>query len=124
MLKPTSNGKNMPRQIEIVLVEDDEPMLSWMYNEFHRAFRGVRIDTHQTEASFRKAIPRLVEHPPALIVMDVMLRWSDTPEQDPLPRNLDGYRAGFRCRELLSKYRSTRGVPMIFYTAVPAPAVE
>jgi CheY-like chemotaxis protein len=110
-------------KIVIVLVEDEGLTLAWMYNEFRQAFANAEIQTYRTESAFLKAVPAFARNPPALIVMDVMLRWNDQ-EAPSFPPPGEGYRAGLRCQRALEQHEGTKRVPMIFYTALEASAIE
>jgi CheY-like chemotaxis protein len=77
-----------------------------------------------TESEFRDSLDRIADDPPALVIMDVMLRWCDpSPEMPPQPDDVRaaGFsRAGVRCSQLLRANSMTRGIPVVVFTVLDA----
>ncbi len=103
-----------------VVVEDDHLQEGPLADHLALQFRDARVDTLGTEEEFRSALPALRGHVPDVVVMDVMLRWTDPrPNQpDPPPDVVaEGYyRAGLRCARLLHDDPALRHVPVVLYT--------
>ena len=110
----------MPRFRHFVVVEEvyseAEEIIQALKKNFPK--RKVRLIEH--EAGFRANLDRLAAEPPALIVLDVMLRWEKTrPNRTPRPVDVaaEGYRrAGIRCQRLLAARPETEHVPVILFT--------
>jgi len=104
----------------ILLVEDDAKQAELIEKALQEAFPDVEVRHYSTESQFRESLPRLVEHPPALIVMDVMLRWCDAGPDMPLqPRECEDFSmAGVRCCRLLKSNPKTRNVPVVVLTVL------
>jgi DNA-binding NarL/FixJ family response regulator len=119
--------------MKILLVEDDHLQEEAILASIRKEFPGVAIETICTELEFRQRLDALVASPPDLVILDVMIRWTD-PGPDlalnPPPWDVEGryYQAGLRCEQLLRA--SAPGVPVVLYTildkkdlerAVPSP---
>jgi CheY-like chemotaxis protein len=108
--------------MKILVVEDDYLQSEWLVPMLQRAFPRARIEPVSTEKEFRDKLPEIVMNPPTVVVMDVMLRWSDPePTMEPPPREVQEggfYRAGLRCQQLLAAQESTRSVPILLYTVL------
>jgi DNA-binding NarL/FixJ family response regulator len=101
--------------MRIVLVEDNLFQEEAIRNAIRDAFPGVSVDTIWTELEFRNKLEALVENPPDLVILDVMLPWTEAgPEVDDFPLEFDDRLAGLRCRALL-KERAPH-VPVVFYS--------
>lgn len=106
----------------ILLVEDDHLQAELIEEELTKRFPEHQVERIATELAFRKALDQLCQQPPAVVVMDVMLRWTDpTPELEMPPEDIQEegiFRAGLRCRELMQQREETREVPVILYTVL------
>jgi DNA-binding NarL/FixJ family response regulator len=101
--------------MRIVLVEDNLFQEEAIRNAITAAFPGVGVDTIWTELEFRNKLEELVESPPDLVILDVMLPWTEAgPEVDDSPLEYDDRLAGLRCRVLL-KERAPH-VPVVLYS--------
>jgi len=107
-------------QARIIIVEDDHLQEGPLEEHLSRAVQGAELVTFSTEREFRNYFPQLRERVPDLVVMDVMLRWSDPEPDAPLPPEevVSGgyYRAGLRCAQLLAEDEKLRRVPVILHT--------
>ncbi|MFM9961456.1 MAG: hypothetical protein ACKV2Q_09535 [Planctomycetaceae bacterium] len=106
--------------MRILLVEDDYLQADWLQPQFEREYPGVAVDCISTELEFRERLDEIVEHPPDVVIIDVMIRWTDPgPNMQRPPEKMayDGpYRAGLRCQELLAERLPE--IPVIFYTVL------
>jgi CheY-like chemotaxis protein len=112
----------MTRKLHILVVEDDEIQEESILPQLRREFPHDQVRAISTEYQFRAEMPELVTDPPDVVVMDVMLRWTD-PSPNMPPRDEDvaregPNRAGFRCKKLLASQARTRNVPVILYTVL------
>jgi DNA-binding NarL/FixJ family response regulator len=91
--------------MRIILVEDD-----WLFEQSIReavqdAFPNASIESICTELEFHQSLGRLIDKSPDLIILDIMLRWTDPgPEMDISPLVASFQLAGLRCRQLLHRY--------------------
>lgn len=73
-----------------------------------------------TERQFREYLPEITTRKPDVIVMDVMLRWTDpSPDMQPPPEEIvkaGCFRAGLRNAKLLAQNENTKNIPIILYT--------
>lgn len=108
--------------MRILLVEDDIIQSDLICEALGQEFPTGEVELIKTEHEFRSRLHDKGWRAPDIIIMDVMLRWTDpSPEQPPSPadvREEGHYRAGFRCRKLLSEHRRTKDVPVILYTVL------
>jgi CheY-like chemotaxis protein len=106
--------------MKVLLVEDDHLQARWITDTLERAFPHAKIEPVRTEAEFYSGIDALANKPPNVIVMDVMLRWTDpAPDMSTPPKNvqLEGYRrAGLRCVEKLAEREDTKNIPVVLFT--------
>ncbi len=114
--------------MHIVIVEDDPIQAGLIRDALHEAFPHVDLQHVSTESEFRLSLEGLAAVPPAVIVLDVMLRWADpAPDMPPRPPDVahEGFsRAGLRCQRLLVEHPKLRKVPVILYTVLDRNSVE
>jgi DNA-binding NarL/FixJ family response regulator len=110
--------------MHILLVEDDHMQSDFIRQSLLRTFSDVRIEVIDTEHRLRSSIDQIAANPPDVVIMDVILRWTDPAPEMPLPPvdvKVEGhYRAGFRCQKLLAEHPGTKRIPVIFYTILEA----
>lgn len=104
----------------IVLVEDDYEHANRIRTSLEFAFPAAEVKRISTELEFRLKLDDLAVDRPDVIILDVMLRWTD-PRRDlqKPPEDVEEggfYRAGVRCANLLLKREETKDIPIIFYT--------
>jgi CheY-like chemotaxis protein len=108
--------------MRILIVEDDYLQANWIHRTIQQALPGSRIDRISTELGFRSNLSDIASNPPNVIILDVMLRWTDPqPEMIPPPddvREGQFFSAGFRCQRLLAKDHRTKNIPVILYTVL------
>lgn len=115
--------------MKILIVEDDYLQADSIY-ETLKQILSARIEGISTESEFRSRIQEIEKDPPDVVIMDVMLRWTDpSPELDldlapPDIRNKGFYRAGVRCAALLGERERTKNIPIIFYTILERADLE
>ncbi|MBW8878961.1 MAG: response regulator transcription factor [Acidobacteria bacterium] len=108
--------------MKIVIVEDDYLQAEWLQGILKEHFPHSRLQQIPTELEFRNEVETLRKEPPDLVLLDVMLRWTDpVPDMVPAPEDVrvNGFfRAGFRCEKLLRQFPETENVPVILYTVL------
>jgi DNA-binding NarL/FixJ family response regulator len=104
--------------MNIVIVEDNRVELDEILPRLCGEFPGVNFNVIETESAFRRAVPDLRATPPTIVIMDMLLRWSDAGSEEEQPAEIGGdfYSAGLRCQTLLASYPETKNVPIIFYS--------
>jgi DNA-binding NarL/FixJ family response regulator len=111
-----------------VVVEDDHLQEEPLADHLRSHFEGARVQTINTEQEFRTWLPELRADVPDLVLMDVMLRWSDPQPNPPEPPEevLAGgyYRAGLRCAQLMDDDAQLRCVPVVLYTILERADLE
>jgi DNA-binding NarL/FixJ family response regulator len=113
--------------ITIVIVEDD-PLQVESLKVSLAVLRNVQIIEIRTERAFRVGFDQLAAAQPDVVLMDVMLRWTDpAPNMEPPPdevRSQKFYRAGLRCQKMLSQDDRTRDIPVCLYTVLERADLE
>ncbi len=109
--------------MRILLVEDDYLQADWITQGIQLEFPTSAVVRISTEQEFRSSFDNIVMNPPDVVIMGVMLRWTDpSPEMESPPSEIrqDGfYRAGFRCTRLVLQDFRTRKIPIVLYTLMP-----
>jgi CheY-like chemotaxis protein len=110
----------------VLILEDDSAMSEWLESAIHREMADLRpeIEVLETESEFvLKWLPEFdkgLREKPAVIVIDVMLRWTDPdPDQPPRPPEvIDGgfMRAGLRCLDLIRKHTTLSRSRVVLFT--------
>lgn len=106
----------------ILIVEDDYLQAELIEEALRQeaALAPLEFERLSTESQFNERFEKLAANPPDLIIMDIMLRWTDpAPDMKAPPSDIekDGYyRAGLRIEKLLAQDPRTRSVPIILYT--------
>ena len=112
----------MARPVKILIVEDDQIQAGFTRPSLEQAFRGSEITHIRTEHEFHSRMDEIANNPPDVVVMDVMLRWTNPARDQPTaPDNvrLEGhYLAGIRCTKLLAENEKTKDIPVILYTVL------
>jgi CheY-like chemotaxis protein len=112
----------MKDSIEILSVEDDPLQAEWIRQTIEDRVAGTRVQQISTESEFVAKLSEIIANPPALILMDVMLRWADPspniPERPADVKNGGMQRAGLRCQVRLAADPATYGIPVILYTVL------
>lgn len=103
----------------ILAVEDDYLYVEWL-RDIIEANIGASLDVISTELGFRTRFADLAAKPPDIILMDIMLRWTDpSPDMVRPPAGLGTFhRAGLRCLHLLRGDQQTRNIPVILYSVL------
>jgi CheY-like chemotaxis protein len=106
--------------MKTLLVEDDLTQRDLISEALKREFPELELWPIATESEFRDSLDEIGKNPPALIIMDVMLRWCDPSEQMPAvaPDATDFSRAGVRCCHLLKNNPKTKAIPIIVLTVL------
>jgi CheY-like chemotaxis protein len=107
---------------KILVVEDDYLARDWMCAALRNAFGNDAVGEIANELEFQTRFQEILEVPPAIIVMDMLLPWtSPAPNLQPPPERVDRegiYTAGLRCKEMLEKDHRTRNIKVLFYTVL------
>ncbi len=115
----------MPR---FIVVDDDQLWWERVREELDRSFNEIEWTWIKTESEFRNAVPELIDNPPALILMDVMLPWctpSEDMEEPPDDVREEGfYFAGLRCSRLLRNNAATKDIPVVLWTVLEREALR
>lgn len=106
--------------MRILLVEDDPLQAESILASLKAHFAEIGIHHLSTEQEFRAKLDEIAASPPDLVILDVMLRWTDpSPEMEVPPeevRREKHYRAGLRCQRLLSERMGDNCPPILLYT--------
>ncbi len=117
-----------PNTDRIVIVEDDPLAAARIEDALAIKVRRVEVVRIATELEFRKKFTDLVQNPPALLVVDIMLRWTDpAPDYERPPndvREQGYYRAGFRCVESALGSPLLALVPVVLYSVLDQVDIE
>jgi CheY-like chemotaxis protein len=108
--------------MRVLLVDDDSLQTEWLQRELGRRLPTSQFEEINTENEFRTQLEEIEKHPPDIILLDVMLRWTDAAEvMPPMPTDVaEGkyYSAGFRCLKLLSEVDCLKDIPVILLTVL------
>lgn len=108
---------------KIVVVEDDFLQLAWIVERLKEAFPNHEIKQISSESAFRAEFLGMQANPPAVVIMDMMLRWSDPRTPRPKPPEMaysSSHLAGIRCIDMLAQNPTTAKVPIVIYTIFDA----
>ncbi len=108
--------------MKILLVEDDYIQEQAIVTAIKKKFPDIQVSTICTELEFREKIDETLKNPPDMVILDVMIRWTDPGpglDLESIPAEvLEGgaYRAGLRC-ERIWEDRLPR-TPIVFYSVL------
>lgn len=107
--------------LKLLIVEDDPFAAAGLKSEFEREFREVETRLITSESQFQEDFKHIEQFEPDLIMLDIMLRWSNARINRSLtmPREIKStsfYRAGFRCLKLLSQSELLKDAPVIIHS--------
>src|ERR1035438_9989837 len=107
-------------KMRILLVEDDRFEAEWAQRLLEESFPGASIDVISTEKEFRSAFPKIASSPPNVVILDMMLPWTDNEGVDLVSDEPDGsfLNAGARCLSLLRANPHTANIPAVIYTTL------
>jgi predicted nucleotide-binding protein len=108
--------------MKILLIDDDALETEAVRDALVHYFPEISVDIVNTERGFRDRLKAILDSPPDLVILDVMLRWSDASSEPSAPPNELGdfasYRSGLRCHRLLAQNDETKNIPTILYTVL------
>ncbi len=112
----------------VLILEDDASASGWLESAIRRELTDLAsaIEIVETESEFvLEWLPQFdqgMKPQPSVIVIDIMLRWTDpAPQQPPRPPEViqGGFmRAGLRCLESIRQRPKLLHVPVVLYTAL------
>lgn len=114
----------------IFIVEDDPVQFDFIEKSLieEDEFSNLRIKRAPTEQAFRGMMNDFEKDKPDVILMDVMIRWTDpSPDMPEAPEEVvrDGfYRAGIRCIELLKNNPRTEDIPILVHSVLDKENLE
>jgi DNA-binding NarL/FixJ family response regulator len=104
----------------ILLIEDDYLTAESLIDELGSAFPKTDVKHCRTESEFLQTIDEIAAHPPKVVIMDVMVRWTDPSENmPPQPEEVQHngpWRAGIRCERRLHDLNPK--IPIVFYSVL------
>ena len=107
--------------MRILVVEDNEQQGEWLRLKLQELYKFMVVQHVRTESEFHALVQDFRANPPALAIIDMMLRWSDPAPDIPKPPpevNDDGRRAGLRCIQMLRADPTSAMVPIIISTVM------
>jgi len=108
--------------MKLLLIEDDPLQAEWVTSAFKRDFKHIEVWNIHTERGFLTQIDQIETWMPDLIILDVMIRWTDPAvEMSDVPEDIisEGFlNAGFRCMERISRSETLYAVPIIMYSVL------
>lgn len=115
-----------------LIVEDDKFQYSHIKDAITKiwSFRNSkkRIERIATESEFIDKFESIAGEKPDVIIMDIMLRWSDPAPDMRLPppeiAEQGFFRAGVRCERKLAADPRTRNIPVIVYSILEKKDLE
>jgi CheY-like chemotaxis protein len=116
--------------MRILLIEDNRLQAEYIERTLESGFVRLSLGRISTEHEFRSEASKIAEDPPDVILLDVMLRWTDpAPESEMPPRPDDvvaggSQRAGLRCLRVLSSDARLATIPVILYTVLARADLE
>ena len=109
----------------VLIVEDDNSQYDFIKEALQEMKFVTRNEWMRTESEFNERLEEVAADKPDVIVMDIMLRWTDpAPEMKPPPPEVirdKFYRAGFRCVKKLGANPRTGDIPIIVYSVLEVP---
>lgn len=106
----------------ILSVEDDPLQSEWLRQILSERFPTIGLRQISTEYEFGNRFEEIATDPPKVILLDMMLRWTDPapsmPKRPPEVREGGLTQAGRRCEQRLQADPRTSSVPIIFYTVL------
>jgi CheY-like chemotaxis protein len=108
----------------ILIVEDDRVQFQLLRQVMQesKSIAALEIKRISTEKEFYDRFDEIASDKPAVILLDIMLRWADpAPNLELPPTEVDRegfYRAGFRCERRLAADKRTQNIPVIFYSVL------
>lgn len=104
--------------MKIVLLEDDYLQAEAIREDISREIPDAELVENSTEQEFQERLDNFKKNPPDVVILDVMVRWTDPSEQAKrAPANVgsEGFmRAGLRCAKQIRELGN--GIPVILYT--------
>ncbi len=113
------------RPLNVVLIDGDPVQRKQIIAYLYEGRRPVEVTEIDTEHGFREALPRLIQYPPDLFIIEMIMRWSKcdfglVPSSFPEDVRRGGrFRAGARIVELLAQ-SPIGNVPVVVHSVINA----
>lgn len=110
--------------MHVLVVEDDKLQYEFIKRALERstAFQSIQVERIVTESEFRRKFEKIAERQPDVIIMDIMLRWTDpSPDMELPPKEIADqgfFRAGVRCEQMLANDSRTNNIPIMIYSVL------
>jgi CheY-like chemotaxis protein len=114
----------------VLIVEDDPAQYELIKRQLQTTdlFSDAKISRIVTELQFYDQFEETATNKPDLIIMDVMLRWTDAAPDMRLPPSdiaVQGFfRAGVRCEQMLASDERTKEIPIMIYSVLEKKDIE
>lgn len=114
----------------ILIIDDDPDQFKYINRELLKesSFPIEKIERITTELEFRERYEEIAENNPDIIIVDIMIRWTNlSRHMTPPPKEIeeDGfYRAGLRIINMLNEDARTRTIPIIVYSILNKEDIE
>ena len=112
----------------IWVVEDNHWWARDACEELGKHFPADSVKQVKTEEEFYARIDEIAEDPEGILVMDIILRWTeaklDMPVRPERVKKEGRYKAGFRCLEELARRKGPPKMPVILYTVLDEIDIE
>ena len=112
----------------IWVVEDNYLQARDVCDDLGNAFPTGSVNRIKTENEFYERIDEIAEDPKTILVLDIMLRWTepkrDMPARPERVRKEGYYKAGFRCLEELARRKDPTQIRVILYTVLDEKDIE
>ncbi len=114
----------------ILIVEDDPSQYEFIKTSVKEAkeFSNAEVRRIATELTFIENFEEIATEKPDIVIMDIMLRWTDpSPSMVLPPKEIEEkgfYRAGIRCIRMLKADDRTKHIPVIIYSVLTKEDLE
>jgi len=109
------------RMRNILIIEDDHVQHTWLSDTLSLTFPDLEVEVIETESEFIENFQRLEANPPTIIIIDIMLRWTNPSPSMPVPpvrKTPSFYEAGLRCYDLIKNSPNMLNTSVIFYSVL------
>ena len=108
--------------MKLLIVEDDSIQAEYIETELKQLMPYIKTKRISTESKFYDFLEEIDKNKPDIILMDIMLRWTDPTRNMPeMPENVkdEGFHlAGSRCEKKLRETKGGENIPVIIYSVI------